>query len=143
VAALLGKIALLLRAQIGPYGVVELQVAAAGLVERRDRVLVGLGEVGKERAEIRIDVLADAFAAGAEVQRRRRRNGRLRRDFRVAFHEAKVIDEGVVLPVDFSDDPDAAVLGLDAGELDAVLGLKALDAAEPLEEVEMPPGATI
>ena len=42
-----------------PGGVVELQIAAAGVVERLDRLLVGLGEIVEEGVDVRIDRLAD------------------------------------------------------------------------------------
>ena len=54
-----------------------------------------------------------------------------------------MLDERVALQCSLPDDLHAARLGLHAGELDALLGLVALDAAEPLEKVEMPPGAAI
>jgi hypothetical protein len=61
----------------------------------------------------------------------------------VVLYEPEVVDEWVVLEVQLAADFHAARLGLDAGELDAVFGLIALDAAETFEEIEMPPGAAI
>src|SRR5205085_9937108 len=89
------------------------------------------------------NVLADAFAAAAEMQHRRRRNGHLRRDLGVLLQEPEVIDEGVAVEMQLAGDAHAARLRLDPGELDAVFGLVAFDAAKALQEVEMPPGAPI
>jgi hypothetical protein len=69
---------LILRAEIGPHRVVELQIAAAGVVERLHRLFVGLAEVVEEAVEIGIDLLPDAVLGQAEMQHRRRRNGHLR-----------------------------------------------------------------
>jgi len=45
----------ILRAKISPDGVIELQIAAAGVVERLDRLAIGLAEILIERFEIGID----------------------------------------------------------------------------------------
>ena len=45
VAALARLLQFILRAEIGPYRVVELQIAAAGVVERLHRLAVGLAEI--------------------------------------------------------------------------------------------------
>ncbi len=143
VAALPGKLQFLLRAQVGPHGVVELKIAAAGVVERLHDVFVGLPEVREECVEVRIDVFRDALAAAAEVQHRRRRNGHLGRDLGVLLHELEMLDEGMRLVVHLAGDAHAARLGLDAGELDAVVRRVALDPAEAFEKIEMPPGAAV
>ena len=59
------------------------------------------------------------------------------------LQEPEVVEEGVAVEVQLAGHLHAARLGLHAGELDALLGLVALGAAELLEEVEMPPGAAI
>lgn len=73
VAALAGLVQFFLRAEIGPDRIVELQIAAAGVVERLHRLAVGLAEIHEERVEIGIDILRDRVAAAAEVQHRGRR----------------------------------------------------------------------
>ena len=57
IAALLGMGALARIAGHRPGGVVELQIAAAGIVEGADRRPIGFGDIGEEGVEIRIDVL--------------------------------------------------------------------------------------
>jgi hypothetical protein len=54
---------LLLGAQIGPHRVVELQVAAAGVVEGLDGLAVELGEVVEVGAHVGIGLLADGAGA--------------------------------------------------------------------------------
>jgi hypothetical protein len=122
-------------------GVVELQIAAADVIEGADRLAVGSADVVEIRIEIGIDLAADQVAALTEVEGARRRNGHLRRDARVALEEAEVVEHRVVGEADASRHLDAFRLGLDTGELDAVLGGERRDAVEPLEEVEVPPRA--
>ncbi len=56
--ALARLLQLLLRAEIGPGGVVELQIAAAGVVERAHRLVIGGGEIVEDRVAARIGSLA-------------------------------------------------------------------------------------
>ena len=56
-----------------------------------------------------------------------------------AFTNLKCSMNGWSVKSTLPDDADAARLGLDAGELDALLGLVSLDARKPFEEIEMPP----
>src|SRR6266851_8844988 len=60
----------ILRAEIGPYRVVELQIAATGVVERLYRLAIGLGEVLEKHLDVGIDFLRDRLAAAAEMQHR-------------------------------------------------------------------------
>ena len=132
---------LLLRAKIGPHCVVELQVAAAGVVERLDRLLVGLPEIVEETVEIGIDLLLDAALGQAEMQHRRRRDGHLRHDLGMGLEKLEVLEHGVVGESDLAHDAQALRLGLHAAELDALVALVQLDAVQHPEEVEVPPGA--
>ena len=66
-AAVARLLQLLLRAEIGPGGVVELQIAAAGVVERLDRLLIGHREIVEDGVAARIDVLADRVRLEPEV----------------------------------------------------------------------------
>jgi hypothetical protein len=72
-------------AQHRPGGVVELQIAAAGVVEGADRGLIGFGEIVKEHIEVGIDLFADRGAALAEMERTRRRDRHFRRHPRMRF----------------------------------------------------------
>ena len=107
------------------------------LVERRDRILVGLGEIVEECVELPIDVLAYALAPAAEVQHRRGRVVIFAVTLVWSFTKRRTGDRSVQLAGHLH----AARLGLDAGELDALRGVVAFGAAELLKEVEMPPGA--
>ena len=132
---------LLLRAKIGPHCVVELQIAATGVVERLHRLLVGIAEIVEEAVEIGIDALLDAVLGEAEMQHRRRRDGHLRRDLGVGFEKLEVRQHRMVGKADLAHDAQPLRLGLHAVELDALLGLVNLDAVEHPEKVEVPPGA--
>ena len=104
---------LLLGAQIGPHRVVELQVAAAGVVERLDGLAVELGEVVEVGAHVGIGRLADGLAPAAEVHHRRRGDGHLRRDLGVGLQELEVLEHGMVGgKVELARDLQALGLGL-------------------------------
>src|SRR5262249_9413725 len=75
------------------------------------------------------------------VERARRRNGHFRRDACMALQVAEVVEHRVTGKADPARDLDAFGLGLDAGELDAVLGGERGHSVEPLEEIEVPPRA--
>src|SRR5262249_31849567 len=132
---------LLLRAQIGPHRVVELQIAATGVIERLHRLLVGIAEVMEELIEIGIDALLDAVLGQTEMQHRRRGDGHLRRDLAVGFEKLEVRQHRMVGKADLAHDAQPLRLGLHAAGLDALLGLADLDAVEHAEKVEVPPGA--
>src|SRR5215469_1375169 len=129
---------LLLRAKIGPHRVVELQIAAPGVVERLHRLLVGIAEIVEELIEIGIDALLDAVLGEAEMQHRRRRDGHLGCDLAVGFEKLEVRQHRMVGKADLAHDAQPLRLGLHAAELDALLGLVNLDG---VEKVEVPPGA--
>ena len=57
------------------------------------------------------------------------------------LEEAEMLEVRMAGEIDLADDAHALGLGLDAGELDALAGRVELDAVEPLEEIELPPGA--
>ena len=141
VASLLGMGALVGIAHHRPGGIVELQIAAAGVIEGADRGAVGGREVVKEPIERRIKLFADRGAALAEVQRRRRRNGHFRRHAGVGFQELEVLQHRVAGETHPAGDLDAFVLSLHAVKLNPALGGVGRDAVEAFEEIEMPPGA--
>jgi hypothetical protein len=139
-AARLRLLHLGLRAQVRPGGVVELQIAAAGIIE----ALHGLGVGGTEVVEDVVVVLvwgADGVRLEAEMQHARARDRHLRRDARVGLEEPEVLQHRMVGEAELAGDADALRLGLDALELDAVVELVDLDVVEHAEEIEMPPGA--
>ena len=61
----------------------------------------------------------------------------------LSFTNLKCSTKGWRLEVHLAGHAHAARLGLDAGELDAVVGRVALDPAEAFEKIEMPPGAAV
>src|SRR5260221_12471669 len=75
------------------------------------------------------------------MQRRRRRDGHLRRDLGVGFEKLEVRQHRMVGKADLAHDAQPLRLGLYAPELDALLGLVNLDAVQHPEKVEVPPGA--
>ena len=140
VAALFRVRPLLRVANHRPRGVVELQVAAAGVVEGADRLLIGEPDVVEIGVDVRIDLLADGLAALAEMQGRRRRDRHLRRHLGVVLDEAEMVEMRVAGKADLADDAHALGLGLHPGKGDALAGGIELSAVELFVEIELPPG---
>ena len=106
----MGELALV--AHHRPGGVVELQVAAAGIVEGAHRRAISVSHVLEISFEIRIGFFADGTPALAEVQHAGRRNGHLRRDARVLLDEPEIVDMVVVGITDAADHAHTLGLGL-------------------------------
>src|SRR5262249_23157291 len=136
-------LALLGGAQIRPYRVVELEIPAARGREGAHRLAVRLGKIVEELRDVRIDFLADAVPAAAEMQRARARDGHLRLRAGVTLQKLEMLEHRVSGEPHLADDPDRLRLGLDAVELQAVLGHEAFDAVEMLQKIEMPPRPAI
>lgn len=128
-------------AEVGEVCVVELDEAAAGLVERVEFLLVHAGEVLEEDVEVRVCRNVDAGAAAAEVDHCGGGNA----DFGCGcaailldglLEEVEVVDLDGVRVAQFAGDDEGwrreAVLVADVANL-ALL----LDAREVLQEVEM------
>ena len=79
VAAIGEHLALRRIAEIGEAAIVELQIAAAGIVEAFDRLTIGETEIVIEILHPRIERLIDHLAAAAIVQHRGARDGHFRR----------------------------------------------------------------
>ena len=124
VAALARLLQFVRRTEIGPHGIVELQIAAAGIVECLHRLAVGLAKVEEELLEIGIDLLRNRPAAAPEMQHR---GGDgiviFARDMRrvgMLLQEAEVIQHRMVVgEIELADHANGVVPGLDARELDA------------------------
>ena len=139
-------------AELAPAGVVELQVAAALVVEGLDGVLVGLGDVVREtvlalRARVALDRAVGHLAAhaGNEVQHGGRGDGQLCGvAARNLLETAEVLDERVIRPkVDLAREAQLRALGLGALELHGPgVGRDLLHAVECGEKVQVPHGAT-
>src|SRR5262249_10951684 len=130
--------------QIGEVDLVELEIAAAGIREGAHHFPVGLAEIGVELVHGRIDRRRHRLAAVAEMQRRGRRDGHLRRRLGVLGDEAEVLDHRVAV--------DAAEPALEAQqdrprlralELELALAPIGLDAGERGEEIGLPRRAAI
>src|SRR5262245_22251148 len=128
-------------AQHGDEHLVELQVATAGIGESAHALAVGGAQLGEELLEGGIGLLAHRGAAGAAVERRRRRNRDLRRPRRVRLDELEMLQHRVIGKAELADDARALRACLHALECDALLHHVALGAVETPEEVEVPPGA--
>ena len=140
VAARLHLRAIFLVAQHGDEHLVELQIAAAGVGERAHGFPVGLTEIVEHRVELWIDLAVDRRPRRAAVQRRRRRDGNLRRALGVRSDEFEMLEHRVAGKADLAGDLDALVARGDGGECDALVHHMLFDAVEAPEEIEMPPG---
>jgi hypothetical protein len=131
---------LLLGAQIGPGGVVELQVAATGVVEVLDRLLIGVAEILENIVPVRIDLGVDRAGLEPKMHDGRTWDRHLGRHLGVRFDEFEMLDEGMRLrKADLAFYARGLPLGLHALKLDAVVELADLDAVEQPVEIEMPP----
>ena len=139
VAALarVGKFALV--AHHRPCGVVELQIAAAGVVEGAYRFAKGIRRVVEEGREIGIGFFADRAPSLAEMQHAGRRNGHFRHDPRVLFDETEIMQMRMRGKADLAGRAHALGLGFHAMEGNSVVDAIKLDAIEILEKVELPP----
>ena len=139
--AVLGLLQLLLRAQIRPGNVVELQIAAAGVVESLDRLLIGDCKIVEDGVAARVILLGYSAWFNPEMHHARRRDRHLWHHLGVGLQKLEVLQHRVIGEADFALDPDALHLGLHAMELDAVIELIEFDAVEHAEKIEVPPGA--
>src|SRR3954470_13298256 len=141
VAALPGEFPLLRIADHRPGGVVELQVAAAGVVERSDGLLISQSAALEIAFDVGIELLVARLPALAEMQRRGRRDRHLRRHAGMALEEAEMLEVRMAGEIDLVHDAHAFGLGLDPGKGNALAGGVEFNAIEPLVEIELPPGA--
>ena len=142
VAALAYLLTLGIGAQVGPHGIVQLQIAAAGVIKRADRVAPGGGQIVEVVAKIRVNGGINIFPPAAEVQHARAGNGHLRlRVAADAFQIAEVLQHRVVAKRQLAGDANAVRFGLHAVKLDPLLGIVTFNALQAIEEIEMPPCA--
>src|SRR4029078_3604237 len=124
-----------------PGGIVELEIAATGIVKGLDRRAPGGGEVREKLVITRIGLLAHHCAALPEMKRAGRRDRHLRRHTAFALQELEMLDMRMALEFDLAVDADCLMLGLDAVKLDPGIGRDRGDAFQAPEEIEMPPRA--
>jgi len=144
VAARPCRLAHLVVAQVGEVGVVHLHVGAAGGRERAQLVAVGAGDILVERLEVGVVLAADAGAAAAKVQHRRRRNRHLGR-MAGGHPRLQVLEVGALDVLDVAHLVDHAhhrrrqlLRSVGLPDRDRDVGL---DAAELREEVDVEVGA--
>ncbi len=137
-AAIPRLLQLLLRAEIGPGGVVELQIAAACVVECAHRLLVGDRQVVENGVATGIGAVADRARLETEMHHGRARDGHFRQNAGVGLEELEMLQHRMIGEADLSRDANALGLGLHALKLDAMIELVDFDAVEHAEEIEMP-----
>ena len=132
-------------AQIGQVDLVHLQIAAAGVGEGAHAFAVGLAEIAVELVHVRIDRGRHRLAAVAEMHRRRRRNGHLRRLAGVVFDELEMLDHRMAREfAELARDADQQLLRLHAAlERDLALADHGLDAGQRRDEVGLPGFAAV
>src|SRR5262249_19789240 len=108
-----------------------------------DRLVIGLGQIVKEFLDVRVDRLADSVPPAAKMQHARTWNRHFRRDAAMRFQELEMVNHRMTGKSDLSHDAHCLGPGLDAVELNAVLGHEAFDAIEGFQKIEMPPRAAI
>ena len=140
-AAILHHLAALVVAQMRVGGVVELDIAAAGIGESLDRLAIGEAKIVQHLLGRLVDAVLHRFAADAIMQNGRRRQRHLRRNLGIRLQKLEVIDHRRAGIADLAGDANILRPRFDAGELDAVRGAIELGAIKQLEEVELPPGA--
>ncbi len=130
-----------LRAQIRPRRIVELQIAAAGLVEAADRLPIGLGQIVEDGVAIGVELGVDRVRLEAEMQRRRAWDAHFRRHAGVRLEKLEMLQHRVIGEAELARDADALHPALHAVKLDAVVERVALHAVEQAVEIEVPPRA--
>ncbi len=122
-----------------PRRVVELEIAAAGIVEGPDRFAVSEAEIMQQRFVVFVQ---REFVLAAELQHVRARNGHLRHGASGYRMEITVmIEHRVIGKIDLAGDLDRMGFGRHAVELNAGFRREPFDAVEMLKEIEMPPSA--
>ena len=147
IAAVAQHLPLVVVAEIRKRHVVDLQIAAAGVVERLNGFAIGLREVGIIVVEVGVSLLAHHFAAAPVVQHARRRDHRLWRLRGVGLEELEVFDMRMRRrKIQFPDHPHHPGLEHRALERLARVGCLrlhpvALATRKVLEKIEVPVGA--
>src|SRR5262245_34648758 len=95
-----------LRAEISPSGVVKLQIAAARVVERLDRLLIGDCKIVKDGIAVGICTLAHRIGFKPEVKSRRGRDTHLRSHLGVRLEELEMFQHRMVGKADLASNTD-------------------------------------
>src|SRR5260370_40495554 len=133
--------------EICQAGVVELEIAATELAQRRDLVGIDAAEIVPERGEVGIDLVVDGGAAAAVMHHARRGHGELRRCLGDRFQEGERLGEDRPLERELAGDAQRRRGELDVAllvvELDREIVLHLGDAADLVEEIHVPGGAAV
>src|ERR1700722_14694055 len=131
-----------LRAQIGPGGVVDLQIATTGIVETADGLAIRLRQIVEDGVAVGVFLGGDRIRLEAKMHGRRGRDAHFRRDVRMRLEKLEMLQHRMAAgEAELAGDARAQMLGLHAVKLDAVIDLMDLDAVEHAVEIEMPPRA--
>ena len=115
-----------------------MQIAAAGVVEAADRLLIGLRQIVEDGVAVGVILGLDGIGLQPEVQDGRARDCHLRHSAGVRLEEFEMLDHRVIGKPDLAVDANGCCPALDAVELDAVVKLAGFHAVKHAEEVEMP-----
>src|SRR3954451_7123955 len=133
----------MLRAEIGPDSVIELQVSATRVIKCLHRLAIRFCEILEKQTEIRINIFRNGVPAAAKVKHRRRRDRhfwRRMRDLALLFQKFEVIEHGMVVwEIELAYHPHGIVPGLNACKLDSRVGVKQFATRQPREKIEVPP----
>src|SRR5262245_61449706 len=141
ITARLGSIPLFRVAHHRPSSIVELEVAATGVVKGLDRRPPGSGDIGKKFVIPRVSLLTHHRAALPKMERAGRRDRHLRRHPAFALKELEVLDVWMALELDLAVYADCLVFGLDTMKLDPRIGYDRGDTFQSAKKVEVPPCA--
>src|SRR5262245_30256575 len=139
VAAPFGLPALLRIAHHRPGGIIELEIAAAGIIKSANRLAPGRCHISEELVEVGVDLPAHQRPALPEMKRAGSRNAHFRRNAAMSFQELEVLDLRMTDEIYLAADFDAFMLGLDTVKLNAGGSADRFNTLQPAEEIEMPP----
>ncbi len=143
IATLADLAALIVGAEVGPDGVVQLQVATARRIESVNGIAPGLRQVVKIDIQIRVDSGVDIFAAATEMQHARAGDGHLWLGVATdALQIAEVLQHRMAAEPQLARNAHSVGFGLHAVELNALVRVVTLHALQAVEEIKMPPGTT-
>ena len=134
-------LALVRIAHHGPGGVIELQIAAARVVESADRLAPRRSDIREKLIDVRVDLLAHQRTPLPEVKGAGGRDAHFRNDPAMCLQKLEMFDLRMTDEIHLSGNLYCLVLCLDTVKLNARGGGDRFDTLEAAEEVEMPPGA--
>ena len=141
VAARLRLLALVRITHHGPGGVIELQIAAASIVESADRLSPRHSDIREKLIDVRVDLLAHQRAPLPEVKGAGGRDAHFRNDPAMCLQKLEMFNLRMTDEFHLSGNLYCFVLCLDTVKLNACGSSDRFDTFETAEKIEMPPGA--